>query len=149
MLQFEEYSAVWLIYFAAIVGLLVVTWRICSPIPWRYIRRVLFVTAAVLFFMPVLNDSGYWAPAWIVASLELLFYGLEAVMPIVIIVTKVWGVALVIYTILHLLFFRAKKDKVDKVYSARQKAGVRNTPRASNRKAPVNKSSRHVTPTIS
>lgn len=150
MLQFEEYSTAWLIYFAAIIGLLVVTWRICRPIPWRYLRRVLLVTVAVLFLTPVLSESGYWAPAWIVASLELLFSGVEAVMPIVTIVVKVWGVTLVVYTILHLLFFRGKKEKAEKdPRSSRRTAQASNHLNSAKSPPRKNPTNRRVTPTIS
>lgn len=109
MVQFQEYSTAWVIYLLAIIGLLLVTWRLFRGVPSSYIRRMIIVTVAVLFITPVLNESTYWAPAWIVAILEILFTGIDGTMHIVNIVLSVWCVAIAVYSLIHVIFFRKKK----------------------------------------
>lgn len=109
MAEFQEYSSSWIVYGLAVIGLLVVTWRISKPIPFSYLRGVMITTVAVLFFTPTLTENNYWAPAWIVAFLELLFNGLDSILPVLRILLIVWLIALVTYTIVKLVFLKKPK----------------------------------------
>jgi hypothetical protein len=115
MAEFQEYSTAWLVYGLAVIGLLAVTWRISRFIPWSYLRGVMITTAAALFLTPALTESSYWAPAWIVAVLELLFSDLESILPVLRILLIVWLAALISYTIIKLIFLRKPKEKKKKV----------------------------------
>lgn len=115
MAEFQEYSSTWLIYGIAVIGLLAVTWRISRFIAFSYLRGILLVTAAVFFLTPVLAENSYWAPAWIVAVLELLFSGLDSILPILRMLLIVWLVALISYTIIKLVFLRKPQEKKKKV----------------------------------
>ena len=115
MAEFQEYSTAWLVYGLAVIGLLAVTWRISRFIPWSYLRGVMITTAAALFLTPALIESSYWAPAWIVAVLELLFSDLESILPVLRILLIVWLAALIAYTMIKLIFLRKPKEKKKKV----------------------------------
>ncbi|MGS2718839.1 hypothetical protein ACVBE9_11740 [Eionea flava] len=115
MAEFQEYSASWLLYGIAVIGLLAVTWRISQWIRFSYLRGIVLVTAAVLFLTPVVAENSYWAPAWIVAVLELLFSDLETILPILRMLLIVWLVALISYTVIKLVFLRKPKEKKKKV----------------------------------
>jgi hypothetical protein len=123
MLQFQEYSMAWLVYVLAIIGLLIVTWRLFRAVPSAYIRRMIIITVAVLFITPVISESSYWAPAWIVAALEFLFSGVDGMMGILNILLSVWCVAIVLYSAVHIAFFRKNKAHAPK------KAAIHKTPR--------------------
>lgn len=112
MLEFQEYSTAWLMYFAAVIGLLLVTWRLLLNLSLRYLRGVLFITVAVFLVTPVLDNTSYWTPAWIMASLEFLFSGIDKVMPVLRIMLIIWGVAIAAYSVIFLLFLRGKKGAV-------------------------------------
>jgi hypothetical protein len=116
MAEFQEYSSAWLVYGLVVIGLLAVTWRISKFIPWAYLRGVMITTVAVLFLTPALAESNYWAPAWIVAILELLFSDLESILPVLRILLIVWLAALISYTLIKILFFRKPKAKRGGVY---------------------------------
>ena len=115
MAEFQEYSTAWLVYGVAVIGLLVVTWRISLLVPWLYLRGVMISTAAVLFFTPALAENNYWAPAWIVAVLELLFSDVDSILPVLRILLIVWLVTLIVYTIITLIFLRKSKGKKKRV----------------------------------
>lgn len=139
MLQFQEYSMAWLVYVLAIIGLLIVTWRLFRAVPSVYIRRIILVTVAVLFVTPVIGESSYWAPAWIVGALEFLFSGLEGIMRILNILFTVWCVAIVLYSVLHLAFFRRKKGDA-------ATAADKNKASSTAKKTPRRMANRRVTP---
>jgi hypothetical protein len=131
MVEFQEYSSAWLVYFAAVMGLLIVTWRLFRGISWGYPRKLIFITVAVLFLTPVLDGANYWAPAWIVASLEFLFSSdLEKVVPILRIMFIIWCVAAISFTLIMLIFFRGKKKNVSSKASAT--SNNKKTPRREN-----------------
>jgi len=111
MVEFQEYSSAWLFYSLAVIGLLAVTWRISRFITWSYLRGIMIITVAAFFLTPALADSNYWAPAWIVAVLELLFNDLESILPVLRILLIVWLTALIVYTLIKVLFFRKPKVK--------------------------------------
>jgi hypothetical protein len=115
MAEFQEYSSAWLAYGLAVIGLLAVTWRISQFFPWPYLRGVMITTVAVLFLTPALAESNYWAPAWIVAVLELLFSDLENILPILRVLLIVWLVSMISFTLIKLLFFRKSKMKAKRV----------------------------------
>jgi beta-lactamase regulating signal transducer with metallopeptidase domain len=139
MVEFQEYSSAWLVYFAAVAGLLIVTWRLFRGISWAYPRKLIFITVAVLLLTPVLDSANYWAPAWIVASLEFLFSSdLEKVMPILRIMLIIWCVAAISLTFIMLIFFRGKKNVSSSKGSAVQK----------DKKIPGRDNHRRVTPEI-
>lgn len=108
MLQLQEYSLVWAIYYVAIVGLLMVTWRLFKGIPWRYLRRLLWITVLVLLATPAIGQSNYWAPAWIIGILELLFGGVESAEPAGRILLMMWVVCVTSYTVVSLIKFLFK-----------------------------------------
>jgi hypothetical protein len=111
MAEFQEYSTSWLVYGLAVIGLLAVTWRISRFVPWSYLRGVMLTTTAVLFLTPALAESHYWAPAWIVAVLELLFSDLDSILPVLRILLIVWLAALIAYTLIKLTILRKPKVK--------------------------------------
>ena len=115
MAAFQEYLSIWFVYGLAVIGLLAVTWRISQFIRVSYLRGVMLTTAAVLFLTPVLAENSYWAPAWIVAVLELLFSDLESILPILHMLLIVWLAALLLYTFIRLIFLRKPKAKKKKV----------------------------------
>jgi hypothetical protein len=109
MVQFQEYGMAWLVYFLSVIGLLIVTWRLFRSIPWPYFRGIILCTVAALLLTPVLSEQNYWAPAWLVTILELLFGGIEdltGIMPVIKIVLVIWLVLLLVYTLTKLMFFR-------------------------------------------
>lgn len=112
MLQFQEYNIAWMIYFAASIGLVVLAWQLFRFIAWRYLRGLLILTTMVLFLTPAIGDSQYWAPAWIIASLQLLFEGVEGAEPAARILLFVWAFCFIAYTLfkLSLLFFGSGKQ---------------------------------------
>lgn len=132
MLAFQEYGVAWLVYLLSVIGLLVVSWRLFRGVPSAYLRRVISLTVCVFFVTPVLDETTYWAPAWIVGFLEFLFAGLDGLVPILQILLIVWIVVIVLYTLIKLLFFRGQKS------TPRKKAKI---PRRVNKK--------RVSPTIS
>ena len=109
--MFGEYVSAWLVYLLSAVGLLVVCWRICRGIPWVFLRRTLLVTAAVVLLTPAVGVNQYWAPAWVIGMLELLFTGLEETMPAFQILMVVWLVALLAYILLITTFFLLARNK--------------------------------------
>lgn len=137
MLEFQEYSTAWLMYFAAVIGLLLVTWRLLLNLSLRYLRGVLFITVAVFLVTPVLDNTSYWTPAWIMASLEFLFSGIDKVMPVLRIMLIIWCVAIAAYSVVFLLFLRGKKvavktsNDVSKNTNKKNKIPRRETPTVS------------------
>lgn len=109
MLQFGEYTIAWFAYIVAIIGLLVVAYRLFRGIPWRYLRHFIVVTIAAILLTPAIGLEDYWAPAWIIGSLELLFGGLESALPAGRIILIVSFASLLLYTLIHLVFFRGRK----------------------------------------
>ena len=109
MIQLQEYSIAWLIYLVASLGLVVLAWRLFRIISWRYLRRVLVLTALVVFLTPAIGDNQYWAPAWIIASLQLLFEGVEGAEPAARILLLVWLFCFCVYSIISLWFLLTGK----------------------------------------
>jgi len=101
MLQFGEYTIAWLVYIGAIAGLLVTVHRLFRGLSWRHF---IVVAIAAILLTPAIGLEHYWAPAWIIGSLELLFGGVEAAFPAGRIILIVSFATLLIYTLLHLLF---------------------------------------------
>lgn len=101
--QLGEYTIAWLVYLAAVLGLLIVCWRLFRGIGWRYVRRVLWLTCAVLLLTPAIGAKDYWAPAWIMGSLEALFGGLDIAIPIATMMGTVLGVVLGLYTVFSII----------------------------------------------
>ncbi len=113
MIQFQEYSIAWAIYFVASLGLVFLAWRLFRGLGWRYLRRVLVLTALVLFLTPAIGESQYWAPAWIIAALQLLFEGVEGAEPAASILFLVWLFCVSVYSVLSLWFSFMRKSGSD------------------------------------
>jgi len=76
MFSAEEYLFGWFFYLSAVIGLLIVFWRITQDmITWFYVRQLLRLSVATLLLTPYLvnESSSYLAPAWTVAGLDILF----------------------------------------------------------------------------
>ena len=76
MFSTEEYIVSWLIYLSASTGLLLVVWRTPKNMgSWHYFRQLLQLSIAVLLLTPftVNESSNYLAPAWTIASLDMIF----------------------------------------------------------------------------
>ena len=114
MVQFQEYGIGWLAYILSILGLLMVTWRLFRGVPWSYVRGLILVSVLVFLATPAIGDAEYWAPAWIIGALELLFGGVESAMPSILIIGKIWGVAALIFTVLSViaLLFRRPNQRI-------------------------------------
>ena len=81
MFSAEEYLFSWFFYLSSIMGLLTVFWRITRGMVSRlYMRQLLRLSVATLLLTPYLVDESsiYLAPAWIMASLDMLFSGVTA-----------------------------------------------------------------------
>lgn len=130
MLQLQEYSMGWLVYFLSVFGLLLVTWRLFRGVPWWYLRGLLFVTVATFLVTPAIGAADYWAPVWIIGALEFLFEGQESAMPSIMIVLKVWGVVVVAFTVLSAisLLFRRESRPARKVASMGDTNATQKTP---------------------
>lgn len=105
MLALQEYGVFWAIYYVAVAGLLMTSWRLLRVIPWSYPRRLLWLTVLVLLATPAIGTSEYWAPAWIIGFLELLFGGVESAEPAGRILLMVWIACIAVYTVISI--FRA------------------------------------------
>ena len=106
MLDLSEYTIPWLIYVAASAGLLLVSWRVFRGVPWRYVRQLLLLTVAVILLTPVMGNENFWAPAWVIAALEAFFGDLELAASVGKIIVIIWGVVIVLYTIISRVFFK-------------------------------------------
>lgn len=73
MLDYTEYTIVWCLYLLAMVGLLVVWWRITRPIPWTTPKQLLRVllAAPLLIPAPVAVGTSDWAPAIFVLLFDM------------------------------------------------------------------------------
>lgn len=139
MAQFGEYTIAWLAYLVSVIGLLVVAWRVFRGIPWCYVRRVLWLTVAVLLLTPAIgtelvatdsaSSQNYWAPAWLIGSLEALFGGVDTAIPVAQMVGIVLLVVLAVYTVFSviMLLVRIRKgEKKDHKGKSQKKSGVKN-----------------------
>lgn len=111
MVQFQEYNIAWAIYVIASLGLIALAWQLFRCIAWRYVRGVLLLTALALFLTPAIGDSQYWAPAWIIASLQLLFEGVEGAEPAARILLFVWLFCFIVYTLFKIILFFMRSGK--------------------------------------
>ncbi len=112
MIQFQEYTIGWLAYILSVMGLLIVTWRLFRGVRWSYLRGLIQVSVLVFLATPAIGDAQYWAPAWIIAALELLFGGIEGAMPSILIIGKVLGVAVLAYTVISLIGLLFRRPNV-------------------------------------
>ena len=81
MFSTEEYIFGWFFYLSAITGLLLILWRVTrGMLYWPHTRRLLRLSIAILLLTPYVVDKGsdYFAPAWAMASLDILFSGINA-----------------------------------------------------------------------
>ncbi|MBX2809437.1 MAG: hypothetical protein KTR20_12500 [Cellvibrionaceae bacterium] len=79
----QQHIIGWLVYVAVVIALLSVFWSMTAAIRWFYVKQCLRLSAAALLLMPTLasNTQLYWAPAWVVGFLELIFAGIEGFLP--------------------------------------------------------------------
>lgn len=128
-MPYNEYTIAWGVYYVAVLGLLLVARRVFHVIPSRYIRRILGLTVMVILVTPAIGEQQYWAPAWVIGILESLFGGFVTAESVAYILVAVWGLVIVLYTVIHILFLRTKKEtKINT--QTRNKKAVNN--RASN-----------------
>jgi len=113
MFTFEEYLTGWLVYMGLIIGVLAVFWWLTRFIKWVSVKHSLrlIVSAILLVPVPVPDTANFWAPAWIVGALELIFSGLENFIPIGQRLLVAVAMALVIYALLTLLWVFIKRRK--------------------------------------
>lgn len=113
MFTFEEYLIGWLIYMALIIGVLAVFWWLTKSIPWVYAKNVLRLIASAILLVPVRvpDTEAFWAPAWIVGALELIFGGLEAFIPVAQVLLIAIGVTLLIYCLLVLILWIVRSKR--------------------------------------
>lgn len=100
----QEHIIAWSIYMAVVIGLLGVFWHFTRAISWFYSKQCLRLGAATFLLMPTAasNTSVYWAPAWVVGFLELIFSGLDGFLPIGRLLLMGLLAALLVYLVLVL-----------------------------------------------
>ena len=80
MFSHEEYLWGWIYYLAGVLLIVICWWSITSKIPWRevkYVSRLIVISVlAVPWYSDI--DQPYLAPAWLMASMELIFDGSAA-----------------------------------------------------------------------
>ena len=115
MFGFEEYIIGWAVYLVAVVGLLVVFWRMTRSIPWFYFKRGLRLAVAALLLVPMLipESQGFYAPAWIQGGLLLVFDGVESFLPAGRILALSVAVSLLVYLLLEIVLYYTKRPKTD------------------------------------
>ena len=83
MFSFQEYLLGWGVYLFSVIGLLCIYWRMTCFIGWRYLRDCIRLLGAVFLLLPItIEDTHYWAPAWVSVVLNIIFSELDAVWPI-------------------------------------------------------------------
>lgn len=133
-MPYNEYTIAWSIYYVAVLGLLLVTGRMFRGISSRYIRRILWLTIAVILATPAIGEQQYWAPAWVIGILESLFGGFVMAEAVAYLLVVVWGVIIVLYTVIHIIFLRGKKES--KESNRTRNAKAKNNRAGNNRVAP-------------
>lgn len=80
MLTSSEYLIVWALYLLSAAGLTLAWWRLTAGVGWIQLRQVLRVLVLMLLFTPwtLEGQPQFWAPAFIVASLDALGNGIDA-----------------------------------------------------------------------
>lgn len=80
MFSEAEYINGWLAYSAGVIIGLWCWWYLLYKLPLKYLRPSLFAAMAAMLTMPwpAMENSGFLAPAWIIAAAEGIFDGLEA-----------------------------------------------------------------------
>lgn len=80
MLSSTEYMIVWACYLLSAAGLTLAWWRLTSAVAWSQLRQVLRALIVMLLFTPwtLEGQPQFWAPAFIVASLDALSDGVQA-----------------------------------------------------------------------
>jgi hypothetical protein len=102
MFSAQEYIIGWVVYLIAALGLLFVFWRMTRSIPWFYPKQYLRLIGAAFLLSPAVVDdaAAYLAPAWVMATLQLVFTGVDNFWPLARVVLMAALIAAMIYSLL-------------------------------------------------
>lgn len=110
----QEHLIGWLIYFGTTMLILVVFWQLTRPIPWLYLKQGLRLVGTIFLLVPIgVEDTSFYAPAWVVGFLQLIFSGVEGFMPIGHLLLTAVLIGLIVYVIASIawFFYSAKRNK--------------------------------------
>ena len=143
MEQFQEYSLAWTVYFLASIGLAVLGWWMCRRASLPYLRHMWVLFILVFLLTPAMTDNQYWAPAWIVTALQLLFGDVSSAVVALRLLIVVGIVVLIFYSIVAAIL---QAKGVVSPFTKRSKNISENSSDASQ---PSSKESQRISPRIS
>lgn len=124
MFSSSEYVMAWMAYLVGSVGMMIVVWYLTRKITFSALRHLLQLVAAILMVTPYYADpqQPYLAPALIMALLEGIFEGPEAMWRagIPLLATLFCGIVLLV--IIELLWrkFCRKREQMQRLDQERQ-----------------------------
>ena len=116
MLTEESYQLAWGIYLAAALGILLLLrhWMQAHISAGWLVTLLLLLAALMLTPAPAASDSESYAPAWLVATFDLLTHGSQSLMraaePLLAMLLLAIALGLV-FKVLSSLFFRKKPEQ--------------------------------------
>ena len=110
MFSFEEYILSWSVYLLSVSMLMLIFWQLTRCIHWFYWKQSVRLLVAVIFLVPASVEdtagaaSGYLAPAWVKALLQLIFSGMEGFLPVARLILLAVLAAFVMYLLLLIAY---------------------------------------------